>query len=57
MVRGRGYGRGRGGKRQFAGGPKECVCPNCGNKVPHVRGIPCLETKCSKCGANMLPAD
>lgn len=52
----RGRGRGRGGTRQAIGGPKECVCPKCGAKVPHTRGVPCLDTKCPKCGANMLPA-
>ncbi|MFW5868658.1 MAG: hypothetical protein ACOCX2_12625 [Armatimonadota bacterium] len=28
-----------------------CVCPNCGKKVPHVRGTPCYQRKCPECGA------
>jgi len=55
-VRGRGYGRGRGGGRQGDGGPSYCVCPKCGYKTPHVRGIPCLSTKCSNCGTAMMPS-
>ena len=51
----RGFGKGRGGSRRYAGGPKECVCPGCGSKVTHVRGVPCLDTKCPKCGKKMLP--
>ncbi|MFP3951516.1 MAG: hypothetical protein ACLFVP_05195 [Candidatus Bathyarchaeia archaeon] len=49
-------GRGRGSSRQGVGGPSQCVCPECGTKVPHRRGVPCLQTKCPNCGANMLPA-
>lgn len=45
-------GRGMGGG--FAAGPGGyCVCPNCGEKVPHQLGTPCFEQKCSKCGTAM----
>ena len=53
----RGYGQGRGGGRRNAGGPRECVCPSCGARVTHARGVPCLDTKCPKCGAKMLPSN
>jgi hypothetical protein len=48
-----GAGRGRmGGSR--AGGPSGfCVCPNCGQKEPHERGVPCIEQKCPQCGTWM----
>jgi len=50
-MTGRGIrGRGRG---QGLGGTAECVCPDCGEKVPHTRGIPCIQTKCPKCGTRM----
>ena len=35
-------------------GSKVCVCPKCGEKVPHaLRGIPCSKKKCPKCGSQM----
>jgi len=40
----RGFGLGPGG---------ECVCPDCGTKAPHQRGVPCYEHKCPKCGQAM----
>ncbi len=47
-----GGGRGRGGG--FAMGPGgNCVCPNCGNQIPHVRGTPCYKRKCPSCGTAM----
>ena len=57
---GGGQGRGQGGSgrgRQggpFAGGPGgHCVCPQCGQKEPHDRGVPCMQKKCPKCGTAM----
>jgi NAD-dependent SIR2 family protein deacetylase len=38
-----------------AGG--HCVCPKCGYKIEHRRGVPCLEEKCPECGAKMLRED
>ncbi len=52
---GRGMGRGRMGG--FGLGPGgECVCPKCGFRVPHQRGIPCFQHKCPKCGTPMVRA-
>jgi len=49
---GRGGGRGRmGGSGMGSGG--YCVCPACGKRVTHNRGVPCYSIKCPDCGANM----
>ncbi len=57
---GRGAGRGGGRGRQPGGfglGPAgECVCPACGAKIAHRRGIPCYSEKCPKCGQPMTRA-
>ncbi len=52
---GRGGGRGRNRRPGgFGLGPAgECVCPQCGAKVPHQLGVPCYQQKCPKCGATM----
>jgi predicted Fe-Mo cluster-binding NifX family protein len=46
-------GRGRmGGPR--AGGPGgACVCPKCGHREPHERGVPCARRQCPKCKSAM----
>ena len=54
----RGAGKsGRGGRGQkggFGGGSGgECVCPSCGKRTPHERGIPCIEVSCPECGTAM----
>lgn len=52
---GRGGGKGRlGGNRLGAGPGGECVCPGCGEKVPHQAGVPCYQMACPKCGSKMV---
>lgn len=43
-------GRGRMGGPLAAGPEGNCVCPNCGHKEKHERGIPCNKKKCPECG-------
>jgi predicted Fe-Mo cluster-binding NifX family protein len=59
---GSGSGQGRGGGGQGfgrMGGPSAagpggyCVCPQCGRKEPHERGVPCMRKKCPACGVAM----
>jgi len=53
---GGGFGRcgGRGLGGGYGLGPNgECLCPNCGYREPHQRGVPCYTRKCPKCGALM----
>mgnify|MGYP003875802467 CR=1 FL=1 len=46
--------RGRGRMGGFGLGPGGfCICPQCGTRVPHQRGIPCYQTYCPKCGSPM----
>ena len=47
-----GRGRGMGGGRGLGPGGY-CVCPDCGNKIPHDRGKPCFDIKCPACGRYM----
>lgn len=52
---GAGQGGGRmGGNRPGAGAGGYCVCPSCGERIPHKRGIPCYEHTCPKCGVKMV---
>ena len=57
---GRGAGRGGAGGGRMGGyglGPGgECVCPNCGHRIPHRRGVPCAQEICPKCGTRMTRA-
>jgi len=65
------YGRGRGqGSGAGAGGPRggrmggpaaagpdgDCLCPKCGYRAPHQRGVPCMQQACPKCGERMVRA-
>lgn len=65
----RGFGTGCGGRGREAvsgcgrmGGPSAagpggtCVCPQCGERLPHTVGQPCNQTTCPKCGATMTRA-
>jgi len=58
---GRGQGQGRGGQGQGRmGGPRAggavgtCLCPKCGHREPHERGVPCLQKQCPKCGTALV---
>jgi hypothetical protein len=61
--RGGGAGRGSGSKGQQGGGGRmggfgkgsggECVCPGCGKKTSHERGVPCTQVRCPECGTYM----
>lgn len=50
---GRSGGQGRmGGQGLGAGG--NCVCPSCGTKLSHQRGVPCTQINCPKCSTAMV---
>jgi hypothetical protein len=60
MGQGGGRGQGKGGPGRgrmggpFAAGPSGfCVCPQCGQREPHERGMPCVRRKCPRCGIAM----
>lgn len=54
---GGGIGQGGAGRGQGGGSSKgpggNCICPSCGERVPHQLGTPCFEEKCPKCGTVM----
>lgn len=52
-----GAGRGRAGGSISGVGPGGyCVCPQCGEKVPHQQSTPCYSMTCPKCGTKMMRA-
>ena len=51
VGRGRGLGR---GNSSMAGSGGFCVCPSCGEKMAHQRGMPCNAVNCPKCGTKMI---
>ncbi|MBZ4660242.1 MAG: nitrogenase molybdenum-iron cofactor biosynthesis protein NifB/NifX-related protein iron-sulfur [Desulfacinum sp.] len=51
---GQGKGGGQGAGRGRGGAAGTCVCPKCGAKAEHQRGIPCTQTPCPKCGTSMV---
>ncbi len=47
--------QGRSGKRQGAGRVESfCICPVCGARVRHERGIPCVQLHCPACRNAMI---
>lgn len=50
---GTGQGAGRGGSFGMGAGG-ECVCPSCGRRVSHERGVPCSGKQCPQCGISMV---
>jgi hypothetical protein len=51
-LRGSGTPEG-GGPVTVKGMAGQCVCPKCGAKAPHERGIPCFQVICPRCGRPM----
>lgn len=40
----------------LAGDVGWCVCPQCAQRQPHERGVPCFEQRCPRCGIPMMRA-
>jgi predicted Fe-Mo cluster-binding NifX family protein len=51
--RGGGRGGGRRGGSSAGGSGGSCVCPQCGHREPHARGVPCYQQQCPKCQTAM----
>lgn len=56
---GKGQGGGQGSGRKTMSGTAmgaggNCLCPKCGHKIPHSRGVPCMSLECPKCGTSMV---
>ena len=51
--KGRGPGMGRGNSSFAPNVIGNCLCPACGHSEPHQPGVPCMQQKCSQCGATM----
>lgn len=43
-----------GGGGRMAGVVGDCVCPKCGRRQQHQRGVPCFEEKCPTCATPMI---
>lgn len=52
--RGRGQGNQGRGAMNYAANQGYCVCPQCGEKEIHQRGVPCVQRTCPKCGTAMI---
>ena len=39
-----------GGSGSGKGPSNSCICPNCAHEIPKIKGIPCKNKKCPKCG-------
>ena len=50
---GQGQGRGRMGGPLAGGALGTCLCPKCGHRETHERGVPCVQKQCPKCGTAM----
>jgi len=48
-----GQGRGRMGGPLAGGAGGTCLCPKCGHREPHERGVPCVQRRCPKCDSAM----
>ena len=59
ISQGRGQGMGQGGGGGRGGGTGQglggnCVCPNCGHREQHQRGMQCFNMKCPKCDTPLV---
>ncbi|MDK2850014.1 MAG: H+/Na+-translocating ferredoxin:NAD+ oxidoreductase subunit [Candidatus Woesearchaeota archaeon] len=51
---GRGFGRGLGRGRLLKEDDDYCVCPNCGYRIKHERGVPCATLQCPNCHSKLV---
>jgi len=51
---GGGHGGGGGGGGSGAGPGGHCVCPRCGHREPHQRGMSCVGRRCPSCGTGLV---